>query len=388
MSADTRLPATLRIGHDNVDCGFLRFIGDSAFIVAEIDPPIGATATLELVVNDKPLALEGVVSGSTGHSPVTIELEVGEMSDQARGQLRSLVRRTSGQYNLPTPRTRGGAEPAPPPRARARYAVRDVNSPTIAVCLGRRLLALHQVDQDVINIGRAEECELRINNVSVSRKHCRIERVDRDYWLEDEGASNRTLLNGKPAFRERLQEGDEISVGKYLVLFAPTKKQLPSHDLGAEIQSGEVQTVREDTNSGAVKASPLTDERTFALDPADYKKVLSELQSERRAHLKVLRERGESSDAILLAEKRIVLGRGKNADVVLQGWWRVRKEHAAITRLGAGAQERHTLEVLGRGKPVLIGGKRVRHRATLVNEDVIQIGANRFRFYASVTRSK
>ncbi|MCA9669438.1 MAG: FHA domain-containing protein [Myxococcales bacterium] len=289
----------------------------------------------------------------------------------------------TGASAAPQRRARTTSSPAATPRRQRRNTASPKRSsspkvtfdkpPVLAVCLGRRLAQLHRIEHEVTHIGRGEECQLRIDNPTVSREHCRIERTAGRYWLVDSGASNRTLINGKPAFREELAPGDEIQVAKYVVLFAPSKKQLPEHRVGATV--------------GAARSRPdATDERTYMLEQSQYKDMLDELKSERGAHLKRLEER-EVGDPIKLDKKRVIVGRGLDADVRLEGWWRIRKEHAAIVAVDDGITElRHTIERIKGGKPIWINEESYEGRKLLANEDVIEIGNNRFRYYASVRR--
>ncbi|MHC4995364.1 MAG: FHA domain-containing protein, partial [Planctomycetota bacterium] len=68
-------------------------------------------------------------------------------------------------------------------------------------------------DQIVI-IGRNDNCGLRIPLSSVSRQHCQVEQRDDDeYWIRDLGSSNGTLLNDERVVEEELEPGDQLTVG-------------------------------------------------------------------------------------------------------------------------------------------------------------------------------
>lgn len=72
-------------------------------------------------------------------------------------------------------------------------------------------------------IGRAAECDVRIDEETVSKNHCHIV-VSSDAWtLTDLGSSNGTFLNGSRIKQASLHRGDAIRVGPAEILFFPTE---------------------------------------------------------------------------------------------------------------------------------------------------------------------
>lgn len=63
-------------------------------------------------------------------------------------------------------------------------------------------------------IGRAEECNLRVNSDAISRKHCEILVTDSGVTVEDFGSKNGTYINGtKTEGAQPLSMGDQLRVG-------------------------------------------------------------------------------------------------------------------------------------------------------------------------------
>jgi diguanylate cyclase (GGDEF)-like protein len=63
-------------------------------------------------------------------------------------------------------------------------------------------------------VGRSAECDVRIEDPSVSRRHARIVRDDeKGYVLHDLGSRNGTTIRGLRITRHRLADGDVISFG-------------------------------------------------------------------------------------------------------------------------------------------------------------------------------
>lgn len=72
---------------------------------------------------------------------------------------------------------------------------------------------------DRISLGRAPECEVFLDDVTVSRKHAVITRDSEGYTIEDEGSLNGTYVNRRRVETAALQDGDEVQIGKYKLTF-------------------------------------------------------------------------------------------------------------------------------------------------------------------------
>lgn len=65
-----------------------------------------------------------------------------------------------------------------------------------------------------ITIGRAAECEVRLTDTSVSRRHAEIRSNGDGTWIVvDLGSTNGTKVNGASATERKLKDGDTISTG-------------------------------------------------------------------------------------------------------------------------------------------------------------------------------
>ena len=61
-------------------------------------------------------------------------------------------------------------------------------------------------------IGRGRDCDIVIEDVTVSREHAELRRRDGGYVLVDGGSLNGTYLNRLPVESAELNDGDEISI--------------------------------------------------------------------------------------------------------------------------------------------------------------------------------
>jgi pSer/pThr/pTyr-binding forkhead associated (FHA) protein len=73
----------------------------------------------------------------------------------------------------------------------------------------------HQLDGEQLQIGRADACQLKLEDTYASQFHARIYRRDGSWYVEDLGSTNGTYLNQRritsPA---ELRAGDKLRVGK------------------------------------------------------------------------------------------------------------------------------------------------------------------------------
>ncbi len=81
---------------------------------------------------------------------------------------------------------------------------------------GRRM---HDIDDEVITVGRGQESSIFLDDVTVSRKHAEIFRGERGFLIRDVGSLNGTYVNRVRVDSVDLRNGDEIQVGKYRFRF-------------------------------------------------------------------------------------------------------------------------------------------------------------------------
>jgi hypothetical protein len=68
-------------------------------------------------------------------------------------------------------------------------------------------------------IGRSPECEVFLDDVTVSRNHAVLVERDGSFYVEDEGSLNGTFVNRKRIDNVELANGDELQIGKYRLTF-------------------------------------------------------------------------------------------------------------------------------------------------------------------------
>jgi pSer/pThr/pTyr-binding forkhead associated (FHA) protein len=132
----------------------------------------------------------------------------------------------------PAPRTSGA------PQVLAKFLVRS------GALKGQRLM----VKVPIVNIGRADYCDIMIPDDSVSSQHAKLTRREGVWVLTDLGSTNGTLVDGEKV------EGD--------IPLAP----------GAFVRFGDVQTIFEPTDDGADMNAPKATRTISAVKLQDLKK--------------------------------------------------------------------------------------------------------------------
>jgi pSer/pThr/pTyr-binding forkhead associated (FHA) protein len=75
------------------------------------------------------------------------------------------------------------------------------------------------LEGDRVVVGRSPDCEIFLDDVTVSRHHARITRGDDGFMIEDEGSLNGTYVNRRRVENAKLEDGDEVQIGKYRLTF-------------------------------------------------------------------------------------------------------------------------------------------------------------------------
>jgi len=77
----------------------------------------------------------------------------------------------------------------------------------------------HRIDKRSVVIGRSKDCEIRIADPNVSRRHAEVRQEGTAYWVQDLGSTNGTTVNGRRQQRAKLEHEDRITVGSTELVF-------------------------------------------------------------------------------------------------------------------------------------------------------------------------
>ncbi len=110
-----------------------------------------------------------------------------------------------------------------------------------------------------VTIGREEGNGLRLNDERVSRYHAKIQTEDQDIILTDLDSTNGTRVNGAAVQIRRLRPGDQVSIGRSMLLFG-TMEEIAARRAAAVPANGgaHAQTIRADELAAAAAGRSLS----------------------------------------------------------------------------------------------------------------------------------
>src|ERR671936_2420286 len=96
----------------------------------------------------------------------------------------------------------------------------ETEGPALVVRSGGGRAGEHFTPQgERTTIGRSPECDIFLDDVTVSRKHAVLVQKDGAFFVEDQGSLNGPFVNRKRVESAELDDGDEVQIGKYRLSF-------------------------------------------------------------------------------------------------------------------------------------------------------------------------
>ncbi len=223
-------------------------------------------------------------------------------------------------------------------------------------------------DQDSITIGRDDKCDIRIDNLGVSRVHAEIKRDGNIYRIFDQKSKTGLFIRGKRVQECNLSSGDEIFLAKHIIAFFFTKRMRTSN------------VTKRLEKTGQKKA--LEESKEKALEEAKEKKPMMQtmevdftgMASEHTPAPAQLHVAG-TSKRIPLHKNAISFGKSKSCDITISGLF-VAQKHAVIVQDRKG----FVIRFLGRFYPPRVNDQKIKKTALLKDGDFVQIGSIRFVF--------
>ncbi len=83
-----------------------------------------------------------------------------------------------------------------------------------------------ELDETTVRLGRDSSSPIQLHDTEVSRQHAEIRRTQGSFTLSDLDSSNGTFVNGKRVRQHLLVSGDQIQIGKTLMLFTGLADEL------------------------------------------------------------------------------------------------------------------------------------------------------------------
>lgn len=93
-------------------------------------------------------------------------------------------------------------------------------SALLIVQRGPNLGARYLLDSPEVSAGRSPNCDIFLDDVTVSRHHAKFSRRDDTTYVTDLGSLNGTYVNRQLLDQEAaLKRGDEVQIGKYRMVY-------------------------------------------------------------------------------------------------------------------------------------------------------------------------
>jgi Protein of unknown function (DUF3662)/FHA domain len=144
------------------------------------------------------------------------DLAIGEFGIATR----MVQREGAPEAGAPPPQPAPGAtmiyKPEPVPEPEPELDERPQETPPALLRVGA---GEHRLDGGRLLIGRSRDCDIRLTDPNVSRRHGEVRREGDSYWVVDLDSTNGTEVNGRRLKRARLHDGDTITMGATELVF-------------------------------------------------------------------------------------------------------------------------------------------------------------------------
>jgi len=232
----------------------------------------------------------------------------------------------------------------------------------IRIYRGNDLTTQFELDESQITIGRTDGNSLVLSGDGVSRQHAVINYLDGDYYIVDLGSQNGVYLNNEKVSKSRLKYWDEVQIHNYVIKF------MAKEVLGAKRDVSKPTPL--ELESDKTKFFKITDE-----------KQLNDLRKKTKECFLNYKDESGSARKALIKKPRLIIGKSKNADIKVTGWF-APAVCATIERQG-GIYE---LVPQKRGK-VAYQHKRVSQSLKLLDGSSFSVRGKEFTFFNRLTKT-
>ncbi len=94
-----------------------------------------------------------------------------------------------------------------------------VQEATLRVVRGPQTGVAFQLGDKKLVVGRSPQCDIFLNDMTVSREHATIKPADGGYVIRDENSFNGVWVSNDSIDEHRLASGDIIQIGAFLLLY-------------------------------------------------------------------------------------------------------------------------------------------------------------------------
>ena len=237
----------------------------------------------------------------------------------------------------------------------------------LILTFNKQVIREYSFDKDSIAIGRNDENTIVIDNLAVSGFHARIDKAGSDYILTDLQSTNGTFVNDQKVISHKLAHGDNIVIGKHIILFVATES---------------------DKVEGGDKEKKLPLDRTVVLDTVKQRELLAKQKvvpqapkaPEKIGVLSFID--GSGLGDIELTNNLTKLGKADTSEIKLTGFL-MPATAATISRRPSG----YAISFTGGMTKLKVNGTVIKDSVQLKDFDTIELGSYKFQFYQKEVKS-
>jgi len=222
------------------------------------------------------------------------------------------------------------------------------------------LIKEYPLDKHTMSIGRESENDIKIDEIVVSRHHAKVLKLSGSCVIVDLESTNGTFVNRKRVTQATLYHEDEITIGKYTLIFMD-KTQIKRRE---KMPDTDVKRQHPRSNS--------EEERAFDIRSKEGIGKTEEIEN--IASLSIISEQIGLPE-IKLIKKITIIGAREDADIKLKGTF-APKVAALINKKPSG----YSMIPSEEKSKVKINSRRITKQTTLADGDVIEIGSEKLLF--------
>ncbi len=237
----------------------------------------------------------------------------------------------------------------------------------LILTFNKQVIKEYPFAKDSITMGRQDDNTIVIDNLAVSGYHAKIDKLGGEYILTDMQSTNGTFVNDQKVVSHKLSHGDNIVIGKHVILFVATEK---------EKLEGE----------GKDKKLPL--DKTMLLDTQKQRELLAK-QKVAPSTAKIPEKVGVISfiddsglGEIELSKKLTKIGKAETSEIRLTGLL-MGATAATISRRPSG----YAISFAGGMTKLKVNGSVIKDSVPLNDFDTIELGSYKFQFYQKEVKS-
>jgi hypothetical protein len=209
-----------------------------------------------------------------------------------------------------------------------------------------------------VTIGRSGKNHIIIENLAVSNHHAKIDSVGGKYLLTDLKSKNGTFVNDKPISLHWLNHGDNITIGKHVLMFA--------------YMEDEERTYIKDPFLGKTMVMDTDNNKTTTSQNISNGTIARKAQNE---PIGILAYLDGGHGEIELNKKLVRIGTSPVSDIVISGLM-IGKTSFIISKRKDG----YYLSYVGGFSKPKVNGDVIKETIRLKEFDIIDIGAVKFQF--------